>query len=145
MHLTSAKILSRAFWYSSSRSSIDLLLLSSFSFIRIWNTNALNLQYMKYYITLICKLIACLMLALLAALHLPCCRLCLRWSCPVLRCSASGNHPSCRLWCVRKTFDLVCTRRGNRERNTNETLSRRSTVFTTALFRHIDNPISNPS
>lgn len=83
---------------------MDLLLLSSFSFMRIWNSSITS----HHAVTL--RANGWFDLASLADLHLPHCRLCRRWSCPFLRCSASGNHPSWRLWCVLKTSDLVCTR-----------------------------------
>lgn len=48
INLTSANILSLARWYSSSRSSIDLLLLSSFNLIRIWKHKHLLLDVLLF-------------------------------------------------------------------------------------------------
>lgn len=54
---------------------MDLLLLSSFSFMRIWNTETLaTVNTVSHYAV-----------ASLADLHLPCCRLRLCRSCPFLR------------------------------------------------------------
>lgn len=116
-----ANILSLALWYSSSLSSIDLLLLSAFKRIRIWQGHTHTRAHIYFRsdvrdarLSHSYQHVRKLRDSLLGKKknkkekHLPCCLHDQSWSCLVSECNVSENPPLCHPLCAQRISDRVC-------------------------------------